>query len=179
MVDVATNRKCRNWSRRELAGRILWSMTWPLFRFSPRPMWGGRRWLLRLFGARIGQEVHVFPTVKITIPWNLKLEDHCAIGDRVILYALGQVRIGPRTTVSQGAHLCAGTHDWRQTHMPLLKPPIDIGADCWICADAYVGPGLNIGDRSIVAARAVVVKSVPASTIVGGNPARQIGRTDI
>ena len=113
--------------------------------------------MLRLFGARIGEEVHIFQTVRITIPWNLKLEDHCAIGDRVILYALGQVRIRPRTTFAQGAHLCAGTHDWRQKHMPLLKPPIDIGADCWICEDAYVGPGLDIGDRSIAAARAVVV----------------------
>jgi putative colanic acid biosynthesis acetyltransferase WcaF len=61
--------------------------------------------------------------------------------------------------------------------MPLLKLPISIGTDCWICADAFIGPGLTIGDHSIVAARAVVVKPVPPGTIIGGNPARQIGRS--
>lgn len=133
--------------------------------------------MLRLFGAQVGPEVNVFPSVRITIPWNLTLGEHCAIGDRVILYALGPVVIGARTTVSQGAHICAGTHDWRQATMPLLKLPISIGADCWICADAFVGPGLDVGDHSILAARAVIVKPVPPGTIVGGNPAQQIGRT--
>ncbi|WP_245838289.1 DapH/DapD/GlmU-related protein [Tropicimonas sediminicola] len=62
--------------------------------------------------------------------------------------------------------------------MPLLKLPISVGADCWICAEAYIGPGISVGDRSIVAARAVVVKPIPPNSIFGGNPACQIGRTD-
>jgi len=176
-IDVKSNRTTRNWSRRELAARVAWSLAWPLFRFSPRLLWGWRRALLRLFRANVGREVHIYPGAQITIPWNLTLGDHCAIGDRAILYALGPVAIGARTTVSQGAHICAGSHDWRQPDMPLLKLPISIGTDCWICADAFIGPGLTIGDHSIVAARAVVVKPVPPGTIIGGNPARQIGRS--
>jgi putative colanic acid biosynthesis acetyltransferase WcaF len=170
-LEVAANRNTRKWSRKELAGRVLWSLASPLFRLSPRPLWSWRRFLLRAFGARVGREVHLFPTVRITIPWNLSLGDGCAFGDRVILYALGPIRIGARTTVSQGAHLCAGSHDWRDPKMPLLKLPIEVGDDAWICADAFIGPGIRIGTYAIIGARAVVMKDVAEAAIVVGNPA--------
>lgn len=131
--------------------------------------------MLRAFGANVGREVHVHPTVRITIPWNLSIGDDSAVGDGVILYALGPINIGARTTISQGAHLCAGTHDWRDPTMPLKKPPVSIGSDAWICADAFVGPGVNVGDAAILGARAVVMKDVGSGVIVAGNPARPIG----
>lgn len=175
VVDVAANRGARKWSRKELAGRVLWAAALPLFRLSPRPFWGWRRFLLRAFGAEVGRAVNVFPSVKIAIPWNLSLGDECALGDMANLYSLGQIRVGARATISQGAHLCAGTHDWRDPSMPLLKPPIDIGDDAWVCADAFVGPGVCIGVRVIVGARAVVMKDVAPDLIVAGNPAQVIG----
>lgn len=134
-------------------------------------MWGWRRWLLRRFGARIAADVHIYPSVRVTIPWNIEIEAQAAVGDRAILYALGPIQIGSRTTISQGAHLCAGTHDWRDPAMPLLKPAITIGNDTWICADAFVGPGVEIGDRAILGARAVAMNSIEADAIAVGNPA--------
>ena len=98
------------------------------------------------------------------------------MGDRAHLYALGPIRIGDRVTVSQGAHLCAGSHDFRDPTMALTRPPIRIDDDVWVCADAFVGPGVEIGRGAVVGARAVVVRSVAAGTIVAGNPARQVGR---
>lgn len=177
-IDVISNRATRKWTRREHTGRLLWALVSPLFRYSPRPLWGWRRMLLRVFGAKVAANVHVYPTVRITIPWNLNLGAQCAVGDRTILYALGPITIGPRATVSQGAHLCAGTHDWRDPKMPLIKPPIEIGSDAWICADAFIGPDVNIGEGAIVGARAVVTKTIGPRTIVVGNPARQIGKRD-
>ena len=174
MIHVAANRATKKWTRREQAGRLLWALASPIFRLSPRPFWGWRRLLLRAFGARIGRAVHVFPSARITIPWNLELGDQCAVGDRAILYALGPITVGPRATVSQGAHLCAGTHDITDANRPLLKPPITIGADAWIAADAFIGPNVTIGERTIVGARAVVMKDFPPDTIVVGNPARTI-----
>ncbi len=141
-------------------------------------MWGWRRCLLRLFGAQVDRHVHVYPTVRVTIPWNLALEESCAIGDRAILYALGPIRIGARATVSQGAHLCAGTHDIKDPSRPLLKPPISIGNNAWVCADAFIGPGVVVGDGAIVGARAVAMKDVPANCIIAGNPARQVRSTE-
>ncbi|WP_305967646.1 MULTISPECIES: acetyltransferase [unclassified Mameliella] len=176
-IDVTANRAARKWSRREQAGRVLWALASPLFRYSPRPLWGWRRAMLRLFGAQVGRDVHVYPTVRITIPWNLVLEEGCAVGDRAILYALGPIRLGPRAAISQFAHLCAGSHDWRDPARPLIKPPITVGADAWVCADAFVGPGVTVGEGAILGARAVVMKDCPPHAILAGNPARPIRST--
>jgi putative colanic acid biosynthesis acetyltransferase WcaF len=132
--------------------------------------------LLRLFGAQIGRNVHIHPSVYITIPWNLSIGDKTAVGDRVILYALGPIVIGECVTVSQYAHLCAGTHDWRDPVMRLIKTPITIGNGAWICADAFIGPGVTVGARAIVGARAVTMRNVAPGAIVSGNPATQFGR---
>jgi putative colanic acid biosynthesis acetyltransferase WcaF len=175
-LNIDTNRNVRKWSRREQFGRLLWDLSWPLFRLSPRPFWGWRRGLLRLFGARVGYQVHVYPTVRITIPWNLDLANHCAIGDHAILYALGPIAIGARATVSQGAHLCAGTHDVADPARRLLKLPICIEADAWVCADAFVGPGVTVGSGAIVGARTVTMRDVPENATVVGNPARIVER---
>lgn len=172
--DIQSNRAARKWTRKEQAGRTLWIVSQPLFALSPRPCWGWRRFLLRLFGARIGKQVRIAQSARISIPWNIEIADEAAIGDQAILYSLGLISIGRRTTVSQNVHLCAGTHDYQDPSMPLIKSPIVIGNGVWICADAFIGPGVNIGDSSIVAARAVAVKNVPREAIVAGNPARMI-----
>lgn len=171
-VDVSANRAARKWTPCEMLVRALWELLrGPLFLWTPRPLWGWRRGVLRLFGARVGREAHLHPTVRIAVPWTLTIGDDVAVGEGAILYGLGPIRIGARATISQYAHLCAGTHDHSRHDMPLIKSHIEIGEDAWICADAFIGPDVHIGARAIVAARAVVVKDVEPSTIVGGNPA--------
>jgi putative colanic acid biosynthesis acetyltransferase WcaF len=172
-VDISGNRQARKWSRGELIGRALWEVLRnPLFKWTPRPIWAWRRGVLRLFGAEIGRDVRIHPSARIAVPWNLRIGDEATIGDQAILYALGLITIGSRATISQNAHLCAGTHDYRRSDMPLLKTPITIAEGAWVCADAFVGPGVSVGAFSIVGARAVVLKSIPDGVIVGGNPAR-------
>ena len=122
----------------------------------------------------MGRDVNIYGSATIYLPWNLEVGDWSAIGEWALIYNLGPVRIGARVTVSQRAHLCAGTHDYTDPSMPLLKPEIVVGDEAWICADAYVGPGVQIGEGSVVGARAVVVKDVPSRTVVAGNPARVI-----
>ncbi|MGH7178799.1 MAG: hypothetical protein ACREJC_15580, partial [Tepidisphaeraceae bacterium] len=70
--------------------------------------------------------------------------------------------------------LCAGSHDSTSTDYPLLRPSIAVGKDCWIAADAFVGPGVTIGDRTVVGARASVFSDLPGDVIAVGNPARPI-----
>jgi putative colanic acid biosynthesis acetyltransferase WcaF len=108
------------------------------------------------------------------LPWNLCIGSEASIGDGANLYNLGLISIGPGATISQGAHLCAGTHDYLRADLPLLKLPVVIGEGAWICADSFVGPGVRIGDYAIVGARAVAMKDVADWTIVVGNPARVI-----
>jgi putative colanic acid biosynthesis acetyltransferase WcaF len=174
VLDIKANRAERKWTPREQVGRFAWALLIPFWRFSPRPFWAFRRVMLRLFGGVVGKNVHIYPSVRIAIPWNVALGDYCAVGDNAILYSLGVISIEARATVSQGAHLCAGTHDWRDPSMPLVKAPIRIESDAWVCADAFIGPGVSVGARSIVGARAVVVRDIESDTIVAGNPARKI-----
>lgn len=174
-MDIDKNRATRKWSRKQLLGRVVWAACWPLFRWSPRLLWGWRGFLLRLFGAKVGENVHIHPSVKIFIPWNLEIGDWSSVGFDALLYNLGPLKIGAKVTISQRAHLCGGSHDFRDTEMPLTKDPITVGDEAWICADAFVGPGVTVGSKAIVAARAVAVKDVEANAIVGGNPAKKIG----
>ncbi len=98
------------------------------------------------------------------------------MGEEAFIYNLGLVTLGEKVTVSHRAQLCAGTHDYTQPDLPLLKPPIVIHDQAWICADAFVGPGVTVGQGAIVGARAVVIKNVVPWSIVAGNPAKLIKR---
>jgi putative colanic acid biosynthesis acetyltransferase WcaF len=173
--DVAANRRAVKYGTRHQVLRILWSLAQPAFRFSPRPFFAWRRMLLRVFGAQVGRSVNVYPSTVITMPWNVTIGDSSAVGEEALVYSLGPVSIGSRVTISQRAHICAGTHDHTRRSMPLLKTPIRIGDDAWICADAFVGPGVIVETGAVVGARAVAVRCVEAWTIVVGNPARPVG----
>ncbi|MEO2012808.1 MAG: hypothetical protein ABGZ53_00400 [Fuerstiella sp.] len=173
-IDVSTHRTSREYTTRALVGRVLWAAVGPLFFLSPRLLYGWRNRLLRIFGARIGRGVRIYPTVRIFVPWGLEIEDEATIGHRVIIYNVGPLRIGKRTMVSQNSHLCAGSHDYLSPGLPLLKTPIEIGADVWICADAFVGPGVMVGNGAVVGARSAVFKDVAEQAVVGGNPAKFI-----
>lgn len=176
MLEENTNaaKRKRPWSPSELFKRLLWLFASPLFCCTPRIFFGWRAWLLRCFGANVGQHVHIYPSVRIAIPWNLVVGDWSTIGDRAEIYNLGKVEIGAHTTISQRGYLCAGTHDHRDPCFPLLKMPITIGDEVWVCADAFIGPGVKVGNKAIVGARAVVTKDVPSEKTVVGNPARII-----
>jgi putative colanic acid biosynthesis acetyltransferase WcaF len=131
--------------------------------------------MLRLFGAKVGAQVHIHPSAQIFLPWNLEIGDWSSVGFEALLYNLGPMKIGERVTISQRAHLCGGTHKFREACMPLVRSSISVGDEAWICADAFVGPGVTIGDRAVVGARAVVMRNVPAGKIVVGNPALETG----
>lgn len=137
-------------------------------------MWGLRRIVLRLFGASIGKNVQVHPTARVAIPWNLWIADNSSIGEGAIIYNLGIVTIGQDASISQNAHICAGSHEFNKPDLPLTKPPVTIKEGAWICADAFVGPGVTVGDFAVVGARAVVTRDVPFNQIVAGNPAKFI-----
>ena len=173
-LDIASNRSAQKYSMGEIARRVLWGVGAVVFRWIPRLLYSWRNALLRLFGADIGTNVRIHPSATIYFPWNLTVGNWSSIGEDAFIYNLGPVTIGEKVTVSQRAHLCAGTHDAKDPTMPLQKPPIDVGDQAWICADAFVGPDVTVGEGAVVGARAVAVKDVEAWTVVGGNPATVI-----
>jgi len=155
--------------------RVAWSLVQAtLFRWSPRPLHGFRARLLRLFGADIPEpgKVVIFPTASVVFPRRLALAPHSMIGPRVRVYNLAPISLGRGANVSQGCHLCAGTHDYGRWSMPLVTKPISIGENAWLGADVFVGPGVSIGELCVIGARSVVVKDTPARTVCAGNPCR-------
>lgn len=178
-LDIEANRSATKYTKQELLLRVLWGVGKWAFRFSPRPCFGLRRGLLRLFGAEVGKNVHIYPSALVYYPWNLKIGDDSSIGEWVLVYNLGKVTIGCRATISQRAHLCAGTHDFRDPVLPLMKPPIQVGDDVWVCADVFVGPSVKIGVGAVLGARSVVTKDVEGWSVVAGNPAKFIKRREL
>lgn len=155
--------------------RLAWHFVWLcLFRPSPRPLHGWRRFLLRLFRARIAAGAHVYPGVRIWAPWNLDLGAESGIADGVILYSQDLITVGRRAVISQGSHLCAGTHDYEKEGFPLVTAPITVGAGAWLAAECFVMPGIQIGEGAVIGARSVVTKDMPAWTVCGGHPCRAI-----
>lgn len=163
------------WTLRQKLGRQLWYWTEAtLFRLSPRTAYRWRNWLLRCFGARIDPTARIRPTVTVEVPWHLSVGEGSIIGDHAILYCLGEVTIGQRVTVSQYAHLCAGTHDHTRADFPLLRPPIVLEDDVWIAADVFVGPGVRVGTGTVVGARSSVFNDLPPWKVCVGSPARPV-----
>lgn len=172
---AAEDRHSSKWTTREKVGRMLWYwIEATLFRFSPRPMYRWRAWLLRRFGADVHASARLRSTVRIEVPWHLSIGASSSVGDFAILYCLGPIRIGRGVTISQYAHLCAGTHDFTRRDMPLLRQPILIADEAWIAADVFVGPGVTIGEGSVVGARSSVFGDLPPWSVCVGNPARVV-----
>jgi putative colanic acid biosynthesis acetyltransferase WcaF len=175
LTDLRANRAAVKYSPTEQWRRMAWGVGRWLLILSPRPCFAWRRAVLRLFGARVGRHVNVYPSCRIYMPWNLTIGDWSALGEDVLIYSLGKVVIGSRVTLSYRAHVCAGTHDFSDAALPLLKPPVALEDDAWVGTDAFLGPGVTLGAGAIVGARAVVVRSVAPRAIVAGNPARTVG----
>lgn len=122
----------------------------------------------------MGKGVHVYPSVRIWAPWNLELGDECGVGDGAVLYSQDKIFIGKRGTVSQGAHLCAGSHDYTKPGHPLITAPIVIKDMAWVAAEVFVHPGVIIGEGAVIGARSVVLNNMPDWMVCSGFPCKPI-----
>lgn len=166
-----------SFSRGNRMARALWGVIWLLlFRPSPPPFHAWRRLLLRVFGARLGEQVHVYPNVKIWAPWLLTIGDHVGIANGVNLYNMSHITIGDYAVISQGAYLCGGSHDYNTSNFQLIAKPITVGQYAWVCADVFIGLGVTVPEGAVVGARSVVTRSpVQPWVVYAGNPCRQVG----
>ena len=157
--------------------RVIWGIFYLLFfRISPRPLHAWRAFILRSFGAQLGNHVHIYPSVKNWAPWNLVIGDYVGIGSGANLYSMATITIGDYTVISQGSHLCTGSHDYNSFNFQLITAPINIGCRVWLCTESFVGPGVYIADGNVVAARALVSKSLNESWLVwAGVPVKKVG----
>lgn len=160
-----------SFSLKNKIARVTWGVVSLLFfRYTPKPLFGWRSFLLRCFGAKVGSGAHVYPKVQIWAPWNLDIGSECGIANGAILYSQDKIKIGKRAVVSQGAHLVTGTHDYTKIGFALITRPIDIGDHAWVATEAFIHPGITIGEGCVIGARSVVTKNMPAWTVCSGHP---------
>jgi len=147
-----------------------------VFRFSPPRAHAFRARLLRFFGADIAEpgKVVIFASARVFFPWNLRLEPRSMVGRQVNLYNLAPITLRRGANLAQGVHLCAGSHDFSRWSMPLSTAPIVIGENVWVAAEVFVGPGVTIGELSVIGARSVVVRDQPARMVCAGHPCRPL-----
>jgi len=155
--------------------RVWWSVCWLLLaRFTPPPFHRWRSLVLRAFGARLGSRCRIHGSVKIWHPRNLVIGDRVLVGPGARLYNQGRIEIGEGTVISQRAHLCASTHALEDPNFQLLLRPINIGKNCWVAAEAFVGPGASMSDGAVLGARGCLFGRAEQNSVYGGNPAKYI-----
>ncbi len=153
---------------------LWWLVQGTIYRFSLHNMYKWRNFLMRLFGAKIGQDVKIRSSAKFTYPWKVSIGDYSWIGDNVQVYSLDEIRIGANCVVSQESYLCTGSHNIKDPYFGLITKPIVIKDGVWIASDVFVYPGVTINEMAVVAARSTVMKDVPANEVHAGSPAKYV-----
>jgi putative colanic acid biosynthesis acetyltransferase WcaF len=183
-LDAATSRPFEGGASFSLGNRIerfVWGVTWLLLaRWNPRGLLRGwRRLLLRAFGASIGPKSVIYPDTKVWLPRYLVMGRSAALGPGVDCYNMAPISIGDYVVVSQRAFLCAGNHDHRDPDLQLITAPVVIGARAWIAAEAFVGPGVTVGEGAVLAARGCAARDLEPWSVYAGNPAKLVAKREL
>jgi putative colanic acid biosynthesis acetyltransferase WcaF len=164
--------------RSAIVVQLWWIVQGTLFAWSPQFMYGWRRFLLRLFGAKISKGVLIRPSVRFTYPWKVTIGEYSWIGDDVTLYSLGEILIGKNTVMSQKSYLCTGSHDFNKVAFDIYAKPINIEDEVWVATDVFIAPGVTIGKGAVVGARSTVLHDLPGGMICYGNPAKAVKKRE-
>jgi putative colanic acid biosynthesis acetyltransferase WcaF len=155
----------------------LWLFTKAFFFMSSLP-WpiSIKAWLLRRFGAKIGEGFYIRPRVNIHFPWKLTVGDYCWIGDDCGLLNLEPISIGNNVAIAHRVYLATGNHDFKDSKMAYRNQPIRIDDGVWIASCVFIGPGVTLGEHCVIGAGAVITKNVESWSIMRGNPALCVGK---
>ena len=101
---------------------------------------------------------------------------HVTIGDTAFLDGRSGLTIGDNVNLGSHVSIYTREHDVNSPTFAETGGPVVIGDRAWVSSHSVVLPGIVIGEGAVVAAGAIVTKDVAPYTIVGGNPAKPIGR---
>lgn len=155
--------------------RLIWAIISKiLFRPFSGPLFNGWRiFLLKVFGAKIGQGSIIYASAYIPAPWNLTVGQITCIGPHVKLH-IGKTVLGSKVTISQRSYLCSASHETTSLNTPFISGSIVVENYAWVAAEAFIMMNVTVGEGAIVGARAAVFKDIEPWNIVGGNPAKFI-----
>lgn len=160
--------------------RALWNLIYTLLvKYSPRPFHRWRSFWISLFGAKLGEGVHIYPKAKIWAPWNLEMDDFSCLANGVVCYSMDKIIIGKYSIISQESYLSTGSHDYTKKNHPLVTSPLIIGDRVWITTRCFIHPGISIGDGAVIGACSIVTKNMPEWMVCAGNPCKPIKKREL
>jgi len=130
--------------------------------------------ILRIFGARVGNGVVIKPSVNIKYPWKLRVGDHTWIGEKVWIDNLDAINIGENCCLSQGCYLLTGNHDFSSSTFDLMISSINIDNEAWVGAKSIVCPGVTLQRASVLTVGSVATKDLETYGVYQGNPAKKV-----
>ena len=134
------------------------------------------RW--RMKGAQIASSTVMAQLTVHGDASNLVIGNCCCLGI-TRMQTHERIQIGNCVVINDGVRLITGSHDINSPTYQHVFAPIVIEDHAWIATDAMILKGVTIGRGAVVAAGAVVVKNVRPLSVVGGNPAKEIGSRNI
>lgn len=157
-------------AERQKARELLW-------RYNLTAAMPERERILRQFLGKIGQNSIIEPPFYCTYGWNIHIGDHVYLNVLCTILDCNQVHIGPRVMIGPNVQIYTAAHALQaEARIQGLEEAkaIVIEDNVWLGGGAILLPGVRIGRNAVVGAGAVVSRSVPANTVVAGNPARVI-----
>lgn len=132
-----------------------------------------KRFMSQLLGSS-GDHLYIEPNFRCDYGYNIHVGHNFFANFDCVFLDVCDIRIGDNCLVGPGVHIYTATHpldiEQRLSGYEYGKG-VRIGNNVWIGGRAVINPGVTIGDNAVIASGAVVVKDVPANTVVGGNPA--------
>lgn len=136
----------------------------------------------RLFLKKCGGKLVVRQYAHVWCPRNLSVGRNCSIGKFSNINCPGEVVIGDNVRMGPYVMITTLNHGMsRSAIIDSQEPdirPVHIDNDVWIGGHAVILPGVSIGEGVVIAAGAVVTKNIEPFAIVGGVPARVIGKRE-
>lgn len=134
-----------------------------------------RMFVYRRLGIEAEEGSIIWCGARINHPNRISIGKNSIVGPNTVLLSQGGIRIGANVNISGFSYIISQEHDTQSPGLETTLAEVAIEDYAWLATNVTILPGVRIGRGAVVAAGAVVTRSVEPCAIVGGNPARQIG----
>lgn len=142
--------------------------------YNALPFFALKKFFLARLGITVGRQSYIHTPVKFFSLRNLSIGDNSTVNPQCYLDARSGIRIGNNVNIAHNTKIYTLGHNINAPDLPLVGRPVEIGDDVFIFSNVIILPGVTVGKGSVIFPGSVVVKDVPAYSVVGGNPAKFI-----